>query len=191
MGWWTHTPTPRWKGRGDVIWSPDTSVANPWNHLWRDQHGEIYLALDGGGIDGVLLPGWPSVATCPLPDLGAGPVVHDLSVLDLATSPDVTLPVITVISPPVGSTIRPSDPFVVEVTDAGGLALLVLTVELPAGGAHEVVWIKGAFSSAYSEQSTITAIADGYRFSLLRRTGWSASPTFHVEVVDTAGNVGV
>jgi hypothetical protein len=102
---------------------------------------------------------------------------------------DVTPPVLTVVSP-AGSAISAGQQFVVEVTDATGFALVVLTVELPAGGAHEVVWMSGNFASAYSASSTIAAIANGYRFSILRRGGWSASPTFHVEAIDTSGNVG-
>lgn len=192
-GWWTtQGGFYQWKGYSDVVWSPDSSVANPWNHLWRDQNGAVYLAVDGGAAasDGVLLPGWPDVTTCPLPDLGAGVVLHDMLVLDGAAGGDVTAPTITVVSPPVGSTIRPSDPFVVDITDAGGFAIIALTVEIPAGGAHEVVWLRGDFSAAYADASTITAIVDGFRFYILRRNGWTASPTFHVEAVDNAGNVG-
>ena len=112
-------------------------------------------------------------------------------VIDGSSSPDVTPPTISVVSPTPGSTIRTSDPFVVDVTDAGGFAIIALTAEIPAGGAHEVVWLRGDFSAAYADASTITAIADGFRFSILRRNGWTASPTFHVEAVDNAGNVGI
>jgi len=192
MGWWVMQGASYvWKGRGDTIFSPDNSDLTPWNNLWLDQHSIPYLAIDGLANDGLLLPGWPDMVTCPLPDLGAGITTHDVIVIDAAANPDIIPPTIAVVSPTVGSTIRAGEPFVVDVTDAGGFALVVLTAEIPAGGAHEVVWLKGVFSDAYSLASTITAVADGYRFSILRRGGWSASPTFHVECVDNSGNAGL
>jgi hypothetical protein len=144
-----------------------------------------------GDNDGMCLPGWPSAATCPLPDAGAGVSVLDVELINpMPTSPDVTPPTIAVVSPTPGGVIRRDEAFVVDVTDASGLALIVLTAEIPAGGAHEVVWLKDSFSGPYATGSTRAAIADGYRYTIQRTGGWTAAPTFHVEAVDTAGNVG-
>lgn len=192
VDWWHVLGAPtkaRWRGYCDLLWSPrDTSVLAEYNRLLRDQNGEIYVQLAHGAAGtGICIPGWPSVATCPLPDLGGGVVVEDVLLID-QISGDVSPPALTVVSPPVGGPIRPDEAFVIDVTDDIGLGLVVLTVE--TGSAHEVVWLRDAFSTAYSALSTRTAIAGGYRFSVRRIGGWTAAPIFHVEAIDNAGNLG-
>jgi len=177
-----------WRGRSDAILSPwDIGAGADYNKLARDQNGEIYVAMAGtSGSRGLLIPGWPDVSTCPLPDLGGGVSVEDVVLIE-ELGGDATAPTLTVVSP-AGSDIGPRQPFVIDVTDDAGLGLVVLTVEL--GSAHEVVWLRDAFAAGYSALSTCTPIAGGYRFAVNRAGGWPSSPTFHVEAIDLGGNLG-
>ena len=190
---WSTQVGPVSKGVSDWIYQPTMAIGNAkYNTVRRDQLGTLYVVMEGGAANaGICYPGWPSVATCPLPDLGGGVVIEDVHILpEPGIPPDTTPPTIAVVSPVAGASIATDTAFVVDVTDAIGLGLVVLTVEQPAGGPHEVVWLRDAFASTYVA-STRTAIANGYRFTIRRAGGWYASPTFHVEAIDLGGNLGL
>lgn len=96
-------------------------------------------------------------------------------------------PVVSVIST---TPILRYDPWIVEVTDDVGLALVTIGVELRGlGRPPEVAFDGDAFSSQYSGGSTKEAIAGGFRFTLYRADGWIASPSFRVLAVDAGGNL--
>ena len=178
------------KGVSNWILSPTCYPGvQDWNRLFLDQNGEIYFDITLGGATpkGLCAPGWPSVLTCPLP-VGLGVSHEDVEVTpqDATTSAP---PTITLVSPVAGASIAADTPIVVDVTDDAGLSMVVLTCEIPAGGPHEVVWLRTAFSGYYSG-STVAVIAGGYRYTIRRHGGWPASPRFHAEAVDTSGGVG-
>lgn len=104
-----------------------------------------------------------------------------------AAPEDGVAPVVTVIS---ASPILRYDPWIVEVTDETGLALITIAVELRGlARPPEVAFDGVAFSSQYSPGSAVEAIEDGFRFTLYRADGWIASPSFRVLAVDTGGNL--
>ena len=177
------------KGVSNWILAPTFySSGQQLNRLCEDQNGEIYVNFTSGNTEGgVLAPGWPSTATCPMPNIVGVSTEHvEVSPQEI---PAAVPPTITLVSPVAGAPIAADTAIVVDVTDDVGLSLVVLTCEIPAGGPHEVVWLRSAFSSYYSD-STVAVIAGGYRYTIRRRGGWTASPRFHCEAVDTGGSLG-
>lgn len=104
---------------------------------------------------------------------------------DPLASGDVVPPVVTLVDPVAGSTIKQTSAIVVDITDNVGIRLSVVTAQL--GELHEVVWLLDCFAPWYS-LSTRDVITDGYRYTIRRRGGWPASPTIRVEAVDRGGN---
>lgn len=105
-------------------------------------------------------------------------------------SGDTTAPTITKITPasfdPVYSVAR-VEPVVVDITDASpGLALISVIT------GSSVIYFgtpTGAYGSSYLTTSTITAISNGYRLSILPIAGWSAGAlTIVVTAMDGDGN---
>lgn len=105
-----------------------------------------------------------------------------------STPADSTPPVVSNVSPTPGTTISPSTPITMDVTDNRGLALVMLIASFPGTPAPEVVYDGNAFSSAYLGSSSVSSISGGYHFSLLRNGGWPATPTVIPYVLDTSGN---
>jgi hypothetical protein len=110
---------------------------------------------------------------------------------------DVTAPVVTIVSPTPG--VAPGDPggfpanyadalttpIVVNITDAGGLSLVVVTLT-PSGGAPETVYLRGAFVTPYEGEAT----GDATDLTLtIRRTGGWASLAFRISVSAADGNL--
>ena len=129
--------------------------------------------------DGALIPlsapsSAPSVRIC------AG-----LLVGAIAVAPDVTVPVVTVVSPAAGATIARTTPIVFTVSDE--VALAHVEVRVRQGSTVETVFDGTAFVGAYTRSSVSTA-SGVMTFSVARRGGWTASPSFSVTPVDTAGN---
>jgi hypothetical protein len=102
--------------------------------------------------------------------------------------PDTTPPVVSGYSPTVGTPIAATTPLVFDVTEETSIRRILVTVEIPAGRGHEVAHDGDAFTATYASGSTRAPISGGYRYTLLRRGGWSAAPTIHVFAFDSAGN---
>jgi hypothetical protein len=98
-----------------------------------------------------------------------------------------TPPTVDVVSPAAGQALDRLGAVTFDVTDPEGLRDVVVWTEV--AGAWEVVFGGQAtgFSPAYST-STAAAITNGWRFTVRRAGGWSASPTFHALAFDTEGN---
>lgn len=103
-------------------------------------------------------------------------------------TPDVTPPVVALVSPSAGSAITRDTEIVIDVTDAVGLATAPLFASYPSG-AYDVVHDGVAFATYYAISSR-AAISGGYRYKLRRVGGWRESPTFKPRPVDTGGNLG-
>lgn len=103
-------------------------------------------------------------------------------------SPDTNLPVITIVSPIIGSTILKSTSLVIDVTDNLGLLVDVsISAELTSLPAEESVYSNSTFSNAYNA-SVRVGITNGFRFTINRNVGWPSSPTVKIVAIDTAGN---
>lgn len=95
-------------------------------------------------------------------------------------------PVVTLITPAEGE-IAADTPIVIEVTDADGFAALIVVAEMPAVEIADVVHDGTEFKPAYAAGSTREAIANGWRYTILRRSAWPAAPTITVHPVDALG----
>lgn len=97
-------------------------------------------------------------------------------------------PVVTIVSPTPGSNITPDTEFVVEVTDnSGEFTIVILDVTYPDGNS-EAIYDGVDFKPFYRRRSSVTPVANGYRFAVRRLGGWPASPTFRVDPRDPSGN---
>ena len=99
---------------------------------------------------------------------------------------DVTAPVVSIVSPTEGSAIMENTPLVLDVTDTG-LKRALLWVTFPTLGTDELVFNGSAFTSQYSASSRV-AITNGFRFTVVRRGGWPASPQLSAAAYDASGN---
>jgi hypothetical protein len=82
-------------------------------------------------------------------------------------------PVVTIVSPPVGSTIARSATITFDITDDSGGVFAVARVEIRTGGSTApwyVVWKNGAFCAGFS--GTRTAITNGFRYAITCDAGW-------------------
>lgn len=81
-------------------------------------------------------------------------------------------PVVSIVSPAVGSTIAPRAMLVLDITDDSG-AFAVARLEVRTGGSSApwyVAWKNGAFCTGFS--GTRTAITNGYRYEITCDAGW-------------------
>ncbi len=102
---------------------------------------------------------------------------------------DSIAPVVTVVSPSVGTPLAPTTPLVVDVTDEGQLREVVLVAKMNTQSTWELVYDGTNFAPNYLDSSRST-IFGGYRYSIARRGGWPAGSTVSIEVhaIDTGGN---
>lgn len=108
----------------------------------------------------------------------------------VAGSGDTTAPTVTKVSPAAFNpsySVAQSEPVVVDITDATpGLGFMVVT------SGDSVVYYgtpTGAYGTAYLG-STVTAITNGYRLSILPADGWSSGTlTLTVAALDSVGNL--
>lgn len=102
--------------------------------------------------------------------------------------------VVTNITPAENSNITKLTPIQIDVTHAEGvdrIANIAISVLFPATGQKDDAYDGEEFSPFYVAQSTRTAIADGYRFRLLKSGGWDSSPQIRVRAIDTSKRVSV
>lgn len=97
-------------------------------------------------------------------------------------------PVVGNVLPAPGSTLRVNEPIVLDVTDDVGLLRVLLLAAYNFLDAPELVHDGTIFTSAYSINSRRDAIPLGWRYTLLRKSGWPADPTFTVYAMDQTGN---
>jgi len=96
-------------------------------------------------------------------------------------------PVVTFVSPAPSSTIAPTTPIVVDVTDVDTANPFTFLFVRTVDGVQEVAWDGGAFSSNYAT-STRTAITNGFRYALRRTGGWIAGGiTIRTNAIDDTG----
>lgn len=104
---------------------------------------------------------------------------------------DITPPVITAISPSLGSPLQPSTPLVVRSTDETGLAVHRLFATFAGVPYSEVVYDGTNFVQPYAQFSTVTEIVPGkeYEFTVQRTGGWIGAVALNALAVDTSGNL--
>lgn len=103
--------------------------------------------------------------------------------------PDITAPVVTLISPSTSTVISSDTALVINVTDdSGDFCRVFLYAYYPSTGLQEVVHDGSAFAPFYLANSSITNIANGFQYSLVRTGGWQSSPTLVAIPIDAAGN---
>ena len=100
---------------------------------------------------------------------------------------DTTPPVVTLVSP-LDRRVDPGEAIVFDVTDDVGFARIVFAIAFPSLGVTELVHDGTAFVDAYTAGSTRVVIAGGWRYTLTRSGGWTASPRARVFVTDGGGN---
>lgn len=142
-----------------------------------------------------------------MPDLANTDIsFHDVQIFDEIKSPalgdpenvafwlgDVDVigsaPIAAVVSPASG-VLDGQEPIVVDVTDADSeLRRVFLVVRIPALGLEELVHQGDRFTPNYA-QSTRVAIANGFRYTIVRAGGWPASPVLDVYPIDVTGQEG-
>jgi len=95
---------------------------------------------------------------------------------------------VTVVSPPEGTPLRPTDTVVFDVDDDGGpTALRHIEVRAPQGDAVETIWDGTGFVGPYTSSSRVET-ATGYRFTVQRNGGWIQALALEVDAIDTSGN---
>jgi hypothetical protein len=106
-----------------------------------------------------------------------------------ATSNDETAPVIGDFDPPPGSPISSTTTLSFSVTDeTGDFHALVVLCAFEDIGIYEVVHDGVEFGPQY-RFSTREVIANGFRYTLIRREGWLETARIRVVGVDTGGNL--
>ena len=99
---------------------------------------------------------------------------------------DGAAPVVTLISPLTGS-LEAFEAVVIDVTDNVGLGRVFVVADMPGSGREELVYRGDRFTAQYAAQSTMAAIAGGFRFTIKRSAGWLSSPTLVAYAVDLSG----
>lgn len=94
-------------------------------------------------------------------------------------------PVISNWTPTIGTRITPTTPIGFDVTDAKGFSSIIV-YGTGNGGAQEIAWNGSAFTTHYTA-STRAVITNGYRFRIVRDTGWLAMPQVTVAAVNLDG----
>jgi hypothetical protein len=100
---------------------------------------------------------------------------------------DTTPPVVSNVSPPENEEITRTTPVFLDVTDVGGFRRILLKVSFP-DGTWDLAYDGSTFAPKYVGLSSVTVIATGFRFRLLRAGGWSGAPTVTPYAIDLAGN---
>jgi hypothetical protein len=108
--------------------------------------------------------------------------------LQVPVTPPNTVPTVANVTPTVGTTLGPTTPISLDVTDTEGFGRIRLTVKF-ANGDYDVVFDGTSFAPKYDQFSTVTPITDGFTFSVRPDTGWASgsSPQLFVDVTDASG----
>jgi hypothetical protein len=101
---------------------------------------------------------------------------------------DVTPPAVSNFDPPDGSRLATRESSIAfDVTDAGGFALVIVSVLYP-GGVEVVAHDGSTFRGPFAGASARASITNGWRYTLRHAGGWPAAPTIRIHPVDTSGN---
>lgn len=119
------------------------------------------------------------------------PTNHILLIQNPTAVPDETPPTITDITPPASTVLELTQSVSFSVTDAGNgtFARIIIAVAY-TNSVEELVYDGSAFVGLYAATSSISAITDGFRFTILRSGGWLTAPTFRAFPIDSSGNDG-
>lgn len=104
---------------------------------------------------------------------------------------DLIAPTVTLISPSTASLLDPTGSIVIDVTDNGSFREVIVVAKFSSGSQDLVEVVHtGSFAPFYDSGSTRSAIADGFRYSIVRDGGWISNNTVKIDVyaIDTAGN---
>lgn len=114
-----------------------------------------------------------------------GPI---LTLAPVPPPPDVVAPVVDNYDPPIGTAIARTTPIAFDVKDASGLFCIIMVTAKFPDGSHEVIHTGAAFATFYDLNSDRSPIANGFRYTVTRRGGWSGAPTIETFAIDSAGN---
>lgn len=108
----------------------------------------------------------------------------------IAGGAPVTNPVVSNFSPAVSSAVSKAEAITFDVTSAD-LSRVIVAVNFPGYKLYEVAHDGDAFSPIYPEAvgNTRVPISGGYRYTILRKEGWPASPRIVPMAFDTSGGV--
>jgi hypothetical protein len=102
---------------------------------------------------------------------------------------DTSVPVVGNFNPAPGTPVARTGPISFEVTDdSGDFRRIFVVAYFPATGVTEVVHDGDGFRGHYAAGSSRTMIAGGFRYTLLRTSGWPGAPTIQTFAIDRAGN---
>lgn len=173
------------KGFATLLRYMPQTTTTPYSRQLNAQNGRRYIYTIGNGFH---LP-WPSASLFSHNTTWTQVDAHVFSAIG-GTSVDSDAPVVTVVSPAIGSTIGPSQVITVDVTDETSISALAIIASFVDGSA-EVVHDGFAFRGRYrSVLNTRTSITGGHRYTIHRDGGWRQAPTLEYLVVDGGGNVG-
>lgn len=123
-----------------------------------------------------------------------GPGTSSIFATTLANSqqsaPPTTPPTVSNFSPAVGAPLSSTDQISFDVTDQplGVFRRIMLIADFPYLHIREVIHDGDAFGPSYSSAlNTRVAITNGFRYTIVRVSGWPASPTIAPYVVDAEG----
>ena len=107
-------------------------------------------------------------------------------VLVLLGSSDFQDPLVSVVTPALGSSVLAETPLVISITDNVALRRALIVARF-ADGTEEVVHTGDRFAQSYLAYSQRSAISGGWQYSLRRTAGWPLAPTLDVYAIDTSG----
>ncbi|MCC6178807.1 MAG: hypothetical protein WAZ94_15275 [Phycisphaerales bacterium] len=106
--------------------------------------------------------------------------------LVLLGSSDFQDPVVSVISPPTGTSVLAETPLAISITDNVALRRALIVARF-SDGSEEVVHTGERFAQAYLAYSQRTATSGGWQYSIRRTAGWPKAPTLDIYAIDTSG----
>ena len=109
------------------------------------------------------------------------------TVIIITQPPAIVPPVVSNFVPSPGTAITAFTPLSFDVTDDGAFRRILVLASFSQLGLQEVVHDGDNFSAQYSARSSRSAITGGFHYSLLRQSGWVASPTITPYAYDTVG----
>lgn len=102
---------------------------------------------------------------------------------------DTAAPLVGNFSPAVGTPISKGTSISFDVTDDSGAFRKIFVVAFfPDTGVSELIHDGDGFRGFYAATSSRRAVTRGFRYTVLRGSGWPAAPTIQTFAIDLAGN---